>query len=507
MYNFLKNIMINRFLKLIFLISILTAVLFSFSAEQENFKLVNSQNSNKLNFYLFIEVDNCSKCAGVIDEINDFNDFDGVNCVSFIRGLTDENAKSFANQNNLKTQVIADPIGAYNKYYEAESLPYIAIYDKKGNLLLKGKFPNEVSIDEIHDIYQNSKTIKQSILKELSRFKVKIDNEPIIGNDYYRDILPNSDFSKFYLRNTLKKSLIEIDAKSGNANIKNKSINAPGFRGTQGLFWDVTDSIVVFYNDNSDFNRVATFYDIQNESIINSIVFYKPKSDYPIAFDITNFYNMQKKQTLICERIKKSLEEIKLSDDNEFTFIYENNSNFLKSFGKYDSLFLKYNLNEWSNQILDFDSEGNIYLFQQFTDYIAKYNSNADFIEYFKINFDENYLIPDFSLTSNEATSSKISKINKLSRTWYLLKNKTKMSFLICFFNEKYSDKAKSLTSSDVVMTKFITIANFENGESNSITIEVDKSFIPFYFSNDEIFCSELNNGAIEIVKYSIQTQ
>ena len=504
------------------IILIFLMIVFQFSFASETFKKskiakgkkikILEQENNILRIYIFTDISACFICNENITRIdNQFSSNNNIELKVIFSSLNQENAKSIKENNNWNLDVIGDQHNIYFDFYDIRKLPFIVVLSNDGIVLDFAKLGSDITIDKLEKHYQNevkntnSKIINKNLI-ELKRIKVvNKQGKKLLSGRTHREMIIDTSRNEFYYRKKAAVKAHKIDS-SGlilrEINYYNNP-NLRGYKGLIGLSWAEQDSLLCFYNAYGKYEPIIQLYDVKKDSIVKNITFSMKSIDSNLRKHFYTKCFTGKNLFFKPYRLSNQYNNQKLHKSTNTSFLFGFNGKCISRFNSPDSIFQEFKISEWFLEITAI-VDSNIFITNQMFSNILKYwdfkgnkikEIELDLGKSFKtitaktVQYLHNNNIPKFE--------SNISRKNQL-----LYDQKMKRS-LVCYYTDSYPPGVVSHLSPKIKTNKYIVISDDDGNRLTKKPIKVDKTFIPFYFYDNILYGSELDNERqLEIVIY-----
>jgi hypothetical protein len=189
----------------------------------------------------------------------------------------------------------------------------------------------------------------------------------------------------------------------------------------------------------------------------------------------------------------------KLESSHHSVYVFDDNISFIKSYGSISKLFEKYSASKWHGYRFKLDQLNNLFLMEDFTKQLSKYNSEGELVFSKDLNLGQEFKQLAFDIPTKIPKDSVVIIRNALSFTTAIVYDEIKEQILISYFNEHTENNVETVT------TYFMLFDKNGNALLSEPIIAPNQS-IPFYMENGIVFSSEVNSSSqLEIVKYRIR--
>ena len=483
----------------------------------EKFKVLGKKDK-AIRMYIFSSISDCNVHKNSFKIIaKEFSGKQDISIKLILSSINRENAENYVEQNNLNLDVIGDRHNVYYDLYGINVTPFIMILDNEGYLLDYAKLGDQsLGISDIKDYYSKEKeSLKidkkntQEYLSEFKRIKVlEKDGDPVISDIFMRHLFYDEYNHEFYYRNKRSTFFDRIDS----AGIIFKSIskynhdNLRGWAGYDGLSWFKKDSLIGIYNQYGNSETIIQFYDINKDSIVHDVYF----SLKQIDSSYLNSYHAQafSSQELFHVHYDINYDKKKtFKMNNEKTsYLFDYSGNVKVKFGEPDPVFQNHKLSIWFEEHAASVNDNSFITYQRFSNILKYWNFKGEKIKELTLDMGQHFReinekTVNFLLEDNIPAFS-----NNITRTDELLYDKKKEHSLIAFLNEIYPEGVTNPVSPHLEYNRFIVIFDDEGKRLTPEAIEVPSSCIPFYYNDDMIYASEINEDKeLEIVVYELK--
>ena len=506
---FMKKVFFTLFLTLaVYLLDIYQC--FSNDNSDKIYRTFSKQNYN-LRIYLFASPATCSLCNLNINQLFLYSKRNNCEQKVFVAGLNQVDAESYKEQMKFNCPVIGDENNIYTDYYDANDLPKIVVLDNKGKLLISGKLGGqEIAYSTLDSLLSINKfdSDKDSKLKEIERIQVTQDGK-IHFTNHLREILYNKSKNNYVVRERAIAEFYLVDS-AGNVfrNINHQTHkNLKGFKSSERMSWKIQDSILFFITKSftdTTIIKYLHFYDVINDTIIRSQKISSILDSLNIAQYNDNIY--QTNQNRFIMFYHPQFEDLprrcrKLESSHHSVYVFDDNISFIKSYGSISKLFEKYSASKWHGYRFKLDQLNNLFLMEDFTKQLSKYNSEGELVFSKDLNLGQEFKQLAFDIPTKIPKDSVVIIRNALSFTTAIVYDEIKEQILISYFNEHTENNVET------VSTYFMLFDKNGNALLQNAIIAPNQS-IPFYMENGIVFSSEVNSSSqLEIVKYRIREQ
>lgn len=466
---------------------------------------------NKDIIYIFIDLNTCFTCEINIKNIEKISKQNGYAVYTIIDMLDQEGADNIKNNNNFQMDVIGDETGIYNSYYKVNFTPTIVGVTSDGKVVGAGKLTKTV-FDKIHEGFtRNQKTHYQNtsnFLKEIFRVTVLNNGQNIYSNGLHIDAISNSNYNKFYIRNS-RKPVVYVVNDSGMVinTITPKKINTSKiWYANNSLSWIQQDSILSFLSTLPGFNERAYMFEIKNDSLISSIMIEKFSKEISLKNSGNTIYNpitmTYNKPIAIKNRFNQYIDS-----NRKILSIFNKFGKYNGSFNIADEIYKKYKLSRWFDVLISFDQKNKYFVTtQQFSNTVKIWNKDLDIINKYNYDLGDKYRKIKKDMIDSTGKEFYAEKTNMVTRTERLCANQNNNEVLILFYNEYYPNIKGLEKLEEVVIEKYFLILDDKGAWKYNSPYVTPDSFLPFSYDGKLIYGTEINDkNHLQIVCYEIE--
>lgn len=474
-----------------------------------------SEKKYPLRIYVFTDISACQVCNYSLTSLNDtYSDNSNVELRVIFSSITQNDAENIRDENNWDFDVIGDIHNMYYQYYEVPITPFILLLNNSGKILDFTKLGDKsLHLKQINQYLKNEldnyNNLRNKYLTELKRIKVlKKDSTPIISDLFYRNALYDSKRNIFFYRKYTTVPVYIIDSTGMTNKIINYDnyLNLKGWRAWNPLSWAYKDSILALHNEYKRFIPIMQLYDVEKDSIVFEIEIHPKKIDSILSG--SSFSNVFTKKDIIFQHYDKNYSSTDIFTMNGINtiFLYDFNGNLIKNFGKPDSIYLKHPLSSWFSEYSAMANDSIFVTNQEFSNILHYWDFEGNNIKNVELDFGDNFRHIDSAAVKFVINPNIINFKNRISRNRLLLYDEIKKRSMICYFNETVPEGVEdAFFSPEIKWERFLVISDDNGNRLTEKEIEVHKSCIPFYYHNNIIYATELNEKRqLEIVKYKL---
>lgn len=436
---------------------------------------------NSLSYYIFVDANNCHTCDFQIQDLRD--SYEGCFYIFIDRA---ENLDDFVNNRIENCTYVPDKLGLYKKHYNAKSVPYLIIFDDKGNNLYEGNFKfgnvTKTAINKVIEgvSFDTNLPIHRTKLPTSFRYFTKQKDKVIYIFDevrkfvYKYDILENSgellDFSDLY------------------AKVSSTGIYSFDIYNNNIYFLDVS------LNGISRINK----YDISNDSLETYEI---PENNQDENFGL--YFTIINRTQLIIQRRFINNYTSKLNYYKDLCLLEYQKGKVEKNFDAIDSTFIKYSASDYQGCKINRSNEKIIKMYHgsnkvKIFDVENLENSNELHLNLSGTNFK----LIDKDFTSTKNIEMEIEEMCSLS---LILNIDLVDNNLILFYeNRNHPVGSQDYFDSERKYQRYIIIYDIENKELIEKRIGDSESFYYAGYKDGIIYYFDANDKYLTIYEMTI---
>ncbi|MBX3043404.1 MAG: hypothetical protein KIT33_05425 [Candidatus Kapabacteria bacterium] len=474
-------------------------------------KLLNNSNNRNV-VYIFTDINSCFSCYESIKYIEIVSIKNDFTAIVVLDGLNKSEAENLKKENGWDIDVIGDETGLYHSYYKISLKPSILGLSKDGLVIECGNLNNTVfkrillGFKEVDEAINKNDSSNRFV--EVFRMAIKDDNKNITSNGIHVDVIFNTAKKEYYLRNLRKPSLLIVNSdgqvikKINEERLKSEKI----YYSNESLSWVVKDSILSFVNVVFDFNKIAYFYDVVNDTIIYSVKFENPEFEEKTKTGPIIKFNNILNSFMSYVKIKNA-NNIILDSSYNCIFVFDRNGKHINSFDAPDEIYRRYRVSTWFYEKFDFNHKSNNFIsLQQFSNKIKFWDKNLNLVGAIDFNFGDTYRIINDHLPDLIGKENHTKNVGNVTRTSSLMIDENTNEILVCYYNETFPEGETDPFSDNVIIDKNVLILDENGNWKYNSPYKTNGSFIPFHFGDSLIYGTEINEKKhLEIVCYRIK--
>lgn len=457
-------------------------------------------------FLLFADIYSCSVCMIAANELyRSLPQGDSMKFVLFIGGATDADMKDLRERYGREQTIIADPIGAYRKYYQVHQYPFYILTSASGRILLMDKAGGgNVSTEELQ---QAMSAIKTSSIPQHSRTiklkrKISIEHDDAQLFTRFRISLFSPKTGSLIVVAHTANLLYIIDSVG---NIKKKidvnGLSKPRSLATFMPTWIKEDSVLLLVDTRIDVYRAMYTVNI-NTGETREIPFQSQFLDSNLLGIAHALHYMPHKDKILMSLTR--MNDHKLAESDYSFLLYDVATGKSSFCGTPDRPFIDFNLSLYHGTRFQTDTNSLIYEKQGISRTVNVYTPDGKRIRSFQCNVDTTCwrdLREDCIEPQTGTLVEKHRQYAKKSNIEYLFIDSTQDKLSVVYYTMDYPD---STDFTRYTMNFFIHRTDTTGNRLLTNDIRLPNNTIPFYADDTSVGATEFIDNRLFIVWYDI---